>query len=234
MTNAPAAVVWDLDGTLVDSAPDIAAALNALLRENGLRALDEHRVRRMIGNGVAVLIQRGFAAHGHDRDDIPLRSLQARFMAIYEGCAVDRTRLFPGVFRALQRFSEAGVPQAVCTNKPQGIAEQVLSGLRIADYFRTVIGGDTLPRRKPDPMPLRVIMSGLGVKPGGTLLIGDSEVDLATARAAGARVALVPFGYSRSPVTTLGADFIICNLHDIAIPASLSFSSGDSTRRAQV
>ena len=234
MKRKPAAVVWDLDGTLVDSAPDIAAALNSLLEENGLQPLDEQRVRRMIGNGVAALIQRGFAEHGYDRDEIPIKTLQSRFMEIYETCAVDRTRLFPGVIEALQGFAEAGVPQAVCTNKPQGIAEQVLSGLGIADYFRLVIGGDTLPRRKPDPMPLRVAISGLDAQPGGTLMIGDSEVDMAAARAAGARVALVPFGYSRSPVTTLGADFIICNLRDIVIPASLSFGSGDSPRSAQL
>ena len=141
-----AAVVWDLDGTLVDSAADIATSLNRLLVENDLDALDENRIRNMIGEGVAVLIRRGFEAHGVTPDGGRLAQLVERFLVIYAEVATASTRLFPGARKALQSLSDAGLRQAICTNKPESITRQVLEGLDIAGYFDVVIGGDTLPR----------------------------------------------------------------------------------------
>lgn len=214
----PAAIVWDLDGTLVDSAPDITTALNALLIENGAAPLQQGGVRRMIGDGVPALIRRGFAVSRMDPDELCMASLQRRFMVIYEACAVAQTRLNPGVESALRRFATAGIPQGVCTNKPESVSRKILKELGIGTYLSTVIGGDTLPRRKPDPMPLLTAISALGATSAATLLIGDSAVDVATARAAGVRIGLVPFGYAGSPVATLGADFVIDKLQDFVFP----------------
>ena len=203
------AVVWDLDGTLVDSAADIAASLNRLLVENDLDALDEDRVRNMIGEGVAVLIRRGFEAHGVTPDGTRLERLVERFLVIYAEAATASTSLFPGAREALKTLSDAGLRQAICTNKPEAITRQVLDGLGIAEYFGVVVGGDTLPRNKPDPLPLRTVLAGLGVTPEQALMVGDSAIDVRMAHAAGVAVAFVSFGYGPEPPDSHRPDYRI-------------------------
>ncbi len=212
MSNQLAAIVWDLDGTLVDSAPDIASALNELLAESGLTTLDTDVVRTMIGNGVAKLIERGFAAAGQSVMDDDLRPMLSRFVTIYEGCATDLTRPYPGVTDALQQFHDAGIRQAVCTNKPEAASRKILDELQLAHYFDIVVGGDTLASRKPDPLPLRHCLESLGVKTSECLMIGDSAVDVATAKAINMRIGVVTHGYAREPAESLGADFLIEDL----------------------
>lgn len=210
-----AAVVWDLDGTLVDSATDIATSLNRLLGENELAALDDALIKNMIGEGVAVLIRRGFEAHGITPDGKRLESLVERFLVIYSEVATASTRLFPGAREALQSLSDAGLRQAICTNKPEAITRQVLAGLGIAECFDVVIGGDTLPRNKPDPLPLRTALEGLDVTPERSLMVGDSAIDVQTAHAAGVSVAFVTFGYGPGPSHPHKADYLIDDFADL-------------------
>ena len=210
-----AAVVWDLDGTLVDSATDIATSLNRLLGENELAALDDALIKNMIGEGVAVLIRRGFEAHGITPDGKRLESLVERFLVIYSEVATASTRLFPGAREALQSLSDAGLRQAICTNKPEAITRQVLAGLGIADCFDVVIGGDTLPRNKPDPLPLLTALEGLDVAPERSLMVGDSAIDVQTAHAAGVSIAFVTFGYGPGPSHPHKADYLIDDFADL-------------------
>jgi len=211
-----AAIVWDLDGTLVDSAADIAASLNRLLAEQDLAALGGDRIRSMIGQGVATLIRRGLAAHQVTPGDGRLDELVQRFLVIYSEVATESTRLFPGAREALRTLSAAGLRQAICTNKPEAITRQILAGLDIAEYFDVVIGGDTLPRNKPDPLPLRTALEGLGVLPEQALMVGDSAIDVVMAHAAGVNVAFVTFGYGPEPPDTHRADYRIDALSDLA------------------
>jgi len=227
VSSGAAAVVWDLDGTLVDSAADIATSLNRLLAENHLAALDKARIRNMIGEGVAVLIRRGFEEHDITPDGRRLEQLVERFLVIYSEVATASTRLFPGARKALQSLSDAGLRQAICTNKPEAITRQVLAGLDIASYFDVVIGGDTLPRNKPDPLPLRTALESLQATPERSLMVGDSAIDVQTAHAAGVGVAFVTFGYGPGPRHPHKADYLIDDFTDL--PAVVA---GHSTGQA--
>ncbi len=215
----PAAVVWDLDGTIIDSAPDLAAALNILLEEHGKAPICEANVRQMIGNGVAKLIERGFAESGVIVGAAELQSLQPRFMSIYTPRATELSRLYPGAQSAIQAFHESGVAQAVCTNKPELVSRAILHDMNLAQYFELVVGGDTFEHRKPHALPLQSCLSALGTNVESTLMIGDSAVDADTARAVGMTIGLVTHGYARQPVETLGADFLISDL--AALPNEL-------------
>lgn len=208
----PAAIVWDLDGTIIDSAPDLAAALNSLLEEHGKTPISEANVRQMIGNGVAKLIERGFAESGVTVGSAELQSLQPRFMSIYTPRASQLSELYPGAQSAIQAFHESGVAQAVCTNKPESVSREILNDMNLAQYFGLVVGGDSLEHRKPHPLPLQACLNALGTSVDSTLMIGDSAVDAETARAVGTTVGLVTHGYAREPIETLGADFLISDL----------------------
>ena len=215
-----AAVVWDLDGTLVDSAADIAASLNRLLAEEGLPALAGERIRGMIGEGVRTLIRRGLAAHQVTPADERLDDLVERFLVIYSEAATQSTRLFDGAREALQMLRDAGLRQGICTNKPEAITRQVLAGLGIADLFDVVVGGDTVPRNKPDPLPLRTALSGLDALPEQALMVGDSAIDVLTAHAAGVAVVFVTFGYGPEPPGSHSPDYRIDSLADL--PAAVA------------
>ena len=214
----PRAIVWDLDGTLIDSVRDIASSLNVLLGEYGLGPLDLADVRLMVGDGAASLIERGFAAC--DKPDLVDRSSLLRFLSIYAKHATDTTRLYPGAAEVLDTFADAGVRQGICTNKPEQIARQVMNGLDISRYFDVVVGGDTVPRKKPDPLPLQHALAGLGAGEDESLMIGDSAVDVATARAAGIRVVLVSNGYCNVSARSLRADLVVDDL--ALLPAALA------------
>lgn len=191
-------IVFDLDGTLVDSAPDLHAAVNLMLQEEALAPLDLARVRSFIGNGVAVLVQRAMAAHGEVVEGTRLADLEARFMAHYSRASSDLTRLFDGAGEAVKALSEQGYRLAICTNKPVAPTHQILQAFGLSPYFDVVIGGDSLPVRKPDPAPLRQAVADLGAFPA--LYVGDSEVDAETAVAAGVPLLLFTEGYRRKPL----------------------------------
>jgi phosphoglycolate phosphatase len=189
-------VVWDLDGTLADTAGDIARALDELLTELDLDPLGPGRARALIGHGARQLVYRGFADRGIELDNESLATRTARFIDIYASRPVGETRLYPGIASALERLAAAGVRQAVCTNKPAAISEVILETLGIRPHFACVTGGDTTARRKPDPAPLAFTVRALSLHVRDGLMIGDSQADAGAARAAGMRVAIVDYGYS--------------------------------------
>jgi phosphoglycolate phosphatase len=193
----PSLIVFDLDGTLIDSAADLAAAVNNMLAGYGCAPLSVPEVRRMIGDGVAMLVARALAARPCEQAD-PARAAQV-FMRHYESDATSLTTAFPGAGEALRALQAAGIPLAVCTNKPACITADILASLGLAKYFARVIGGDSLPFRKPDPRVLLALLETFAARPEGSLLVGDSEVDAATARSAGVPFVLMKHGYRRGP-----------------------------------
>jgi len=223
----PGPVVFDLDGTLVDSAPDLATALNRVLAENDLPGMAEAAVRPMIGEGAARLIERGFEAAGRPLAGGLTDELRRDFLDHYADCLTDRTLPFPGVVQALEQLAAEGLRMAVCTNKPAAMSETILERLGLARYFDALLGGDSLPVRKPDPAPLLAAIAGTGAGAARAVLIGDSDTDVATARAAGVGVVAVSFGYTRVPARDLGADAVIDHFDEL-IPAL----AGLSRRRA--
>jgi len=205
----PNAIVWDLDGTLVDSAPDLASALNTVLDKRGFFTHSIETVRTMIGNGVPKLVERGFNAVGVRPDAVQLDDLVAMFVKEYKACATDNTRPYPGIVEALREIHSMNIPMGVCTNKPEAFTRQILEGLGLSGYFSSVVGGDSTKARKPDPEPVLACLRGLLTEPASSLMIGDSVHDVHAAHAAGVTVGVVPWGYRSAPVEELGADFIL-------------------------
>jgi len=193
--------MFDLDGTLIDSAPDLAVAVNAMLAGYGREPLSTAEVRQMIGDGVAMLVARALAAR--DCRAANAADAERTFMRHYESAATALTTVFPGAARALQALRAGGVALAVCTNKPARIATDILDRLGLAGYFAQVLGGDSLPFRKPDPRVLQALLKAFAAGPEGSLLVGDSEVDAATARAAGVPFVLMKHGYRRGPAEAI-------------------------------
>jgi phosphoglycolate phosphatase len=197
----PALIMFDLDGTLIDSAPDLAVAVNSMLADHGCEPLPVAQVRRMVGDGVAKLVARALAA----RNCAPADPAAAErcFMRHYESGATSLTTVFPGVGEALRALRNAGIPLALCTNKPARITAGILASLGLAEYFTRVLGGDSLPFRKPDPRVLLVLLEAFAAGPQSSFLVGDSEVDAATARAAGVPFVLMKHGYRRGPAEAI-------------------------------
>ena len=208
----PSCIVWDLDGTLVDSAPDLATALNAVLDKRGFFTHSIDVVRTMIGNGVPKLVERGFNAVGMRLDPAQLDELVAMFVKEYKTCATEQTRPYPHIVETLEKIRGMNIPMGVCTNKPEAFTEQILEGLGLAKYFSSVVGGDTTSTRKPDPQPVLACLRGLVSEPVSSLMIGDSVHDVHAAHAAGVTVGVVPWGYRSAPVEELGADFVLRDL----------------------
>ncbi len=209
MPNAHISVVFDLDGTLIDSAPDLAGALNALLAEEDIAPVSVTDVRHMVGEGAVKLIERGLATVGRELGEDQVEPLRLRFLAHYEQMLTATTQPYPGVVDALELLATRGCPLAVCTNKPEGLSHEILAELDLARFFGAVIGGDTLPTRKPDPAPLAAAVGGAGGRLTRAVMVGDSSTDVCTARAAGVPIVLVSFGYTRIPPGDLGADALI-------------------------
>lgn len=218
-------VVWDLDGTLVDSAADIAWTLNSVFEEVDLPPVELARICEMIGDGVSTLVRRGFSAQGVELDSAMLAARLNRFIDIYSARPVGSAQLYPGIASALDRLRAAGIPQAVCTNKPAAISESVLEILDIRHYFTCVTGGDSTTRCKPDPLPLKFTAECLGRHTSDGILIGDSPADSGAARAAGMPVAIVDHGYSRVPLTSIDCDYRVSDVdafsrHIVSLPQS--------------
>lgn len=192
------AVIFDLDGTLVDSAPDIHAGVAALLEEEGFAPLSFASVRGFIGNGVPVLITRVMAALDLEPDAGRHADWSARFIERYEHDPGGLTRAYDGVEAALDAL---GLPLGLCTNKPEGPTRALLAQFGWAGRFAVLVGGDTLPVRKPDPAPLHEAVARIGG--GKVVFVGDSEVDAETAARAGVPFLLFTGGYRKTPVAEL-------------------------------
>ncbi len=198
-------LIFDLDGTLIDSAPDIHATANKVFTDKGLQPTPFSVVRDFIGNGVGVLVTRLLARQKQPSDEDLHAEMVADFIRNYEE-TIDLTTLYPGVAKALDKLSALGHPMAICTNKPEAPARTVLRHFDLLDHFSVVIGGDSLPQRKPDPAPLLAARSRLGVS--DALFVGDSEVDAETAAAAAIPLALYTRGYRKTSVEMLGARIV--------------------------
>lgn len=194
------AVIFDLDGTLIDSAPDIHAAANRVMQRHGFAPFSPQETRGFIGNGVPHFIRCCLTARGHGQDAALHARLVEAFMADYE-TAVTLTRAYAGVPEALSMLTSDGLALGVCTNKPERPTRAVLTHLGLAGHFHTVIGGDSLPVRKPDPAPLRATIRAIGARE--VLYIGDSEIDAETAERAGQRFVLYTEGYRKTPVNEI-------------------------------
>lgn len=211
----PVAIVWDLDGTLVESAPDLANALNIVLNEAGQHSHTVAKVRTMIGGGVPKLIERGFREAGTPIDEARRDSLVPRFMEIYSACATENTHLVPHAREVLEYYYHAGIKQGLCTNKPYSVTRLIVNALDISGYFGSIVGGDSTRVKKPHPLPLLTCLEELETRPEDAVMIGDSGADVGAARAAGVPIILVPDGYTGAPAVSLGADFVVGNLSDI-------------------
>jgi len=209
-------IVYDLDGTLADTAGDLMATLNAILAREGLKPLPIGNARSMIGAGARALIARGFAASGKTLDPQTLEALFGDFLAHYNAHIVDHTRLYPGVEQALDSLARLGWRQAVCTNKIEASAKLLLAKLGIAGRFDFICGQDTFGVAKPDAEPLIRTIAALGGARERAIMVGDSGADIKTARAAGVPVIAVDFGYSDVPVAELGPDRMISRFDELA------------------
>jgi phosphoglycolate phosphatase len=187
----PSFVVFDLDGTLVDSSVDLADAVNALLVELGRPPLPKRTIVGMVGEGANVLVRRALTAASLDPDT---PAALERFLAHYDPHLLDHTRPYPGIVDVLDTL-DGRVAMAVLTNKPVRATHLMLDGLGLQKYFRGIIGGDTSLGRKPAPAGLLHLAAGAGVEPARVLMVGDSAVDLATARNAGTRICLARYGF---------------------------------------
>lgn len=213
-------MVFDLDGTLVDTLPDIQHALNRVLSEEGLRTISYEQGRTFVGGGAHNLIEKAFTSIGAAGDDPRIDPAFDRFIEYYVAEPAVRSRLFPGVREALNLFRDAGVSMGVCTNKPYDITLLVLDQMGIADYFGdAVLGGDSLPVRKPHADHLLAVLRLLDVAESQAAMVGDSETDVASARNAGLPVIAVDFGYTALAPHELKADRVISHFDEL--PAAL-------------
>ncbi len=210
----PDALVLDLDGTLIDSAADLADAVNSLLAESGLESVSLDAVRGMIGDGLGMLAFRAFTAAGAPPERAEVPALAARLLQHYiDPARVPRTEVFPGVPETLSAFQVAGVKLGLCTNKAQAATELVLKKTGLTGYLDCVIGQDLAPRPKPDAAHVQAALDGLG-NPGHAVMVGDSMNDLIAGRAAGLPVVLVTYGYG-TPAALAEADATIANFADL-------------------
>lgn len=214
-----ATIAFDLDGTLVETAPDLIGSLNVVLGEERLPALPTEAARVLVGRGARVLIERGFAAAGEPLPAERVPGLVARFIEIYRGRIASESRPFPGVEAALDALSNAGAILCVCTNKPTGLSEQLLDALEMRRRFASVIGADAAPKPKPDASHLLHAIATAGGDPARALMVGDSRADADAARAAAVPCVLVPFGYTDTPAHELGADLVIDCFDDLPAAA---------------
>jgi phosphoglycolate phosphatase len=216
-----AAIAFDLDGTLLDTIHDLAAATNALLEELGDSPLPKETIRTLVGKGIPNLLRRALAiareVPAEAIDDETLADALARYPRHYTSVLGRETRAYPGMREGLDRLSAMGFPLAIITNKAHRFVAPHLEHAGIAECFSLVIGGDSLPTRKPQPGPLLHCAQALGITPQRLLMVGDSVNDVAAARAAGCPVLVLPYGYNEGmPVQNLDADGIVPSLSAVA------------------
>jgi len=200
-------LLFDLDGTLVDSVPDLTLALNQVLGEHGYKPLTPAEVAPMVGDGVPALVERAFAARGGGIAEAA--SALPRYIAVYEANATNLTRPYPGVPETLAFLRNRGYRTAVCTNKLQQASETVLSGLGLVGLFDGVAGGDRYKVKKPDKGHLLGLIAELGGDAQRAVMIGDSENDAAAAHAAALPLIIMSYGYARTDPAMLGTDAVL-------------------------
>lgn len=217
-------IVFDLDGTLIDTAPDLVDTLNVVFAREGLPPVPYEPARAMIGGGARAMIARGLEIGGRVLDPKKVESLFVDFIAHYTDHIADRSRPFPGLIDALDDLTARGCRLAVCTNKLERLSLSLLRALKLDERFATICGQDTFGVQKPDPEVLRRTIAAAGGDPRRAIMIGDSVTDIRTARAAGVPVIAVDFGYTERPIGEYGPDCIISHYSQLpgAIAAIIS------------
>jgi phosphoglycolate phosphatase len=208
-------LVFDLDGTLADTAIDLIGTLNVLMKRMGAPEVPVDRARDVVGAGARAMIQRGLALGGRTVSDSDIETLFQEFLVHYAENIAVKTELYPGVRAVLDRLALAGYRLAVCTNKPEEHSIRLLAALGVADRFGSICGRDTFAYAKPDPRHLTLTVEKAGGDPGHAIMIGDSRTDVDTARAAGLPVIAVSFGYTDTPVEKLGPDRIVDHFDEL-------------------
>ena len=203
------AVVFDLDGTLVDTAPDLTRATNHVLALYGRRPVSNIDVRGMVGLGGRALIRRGFAATGDPVEEGQIEKLFRLFLEFYAANIAIESTVYPGTKQLLDLCRERGIRLGICTNKPEALSRALIGGLGLSGYFGAIVGMDTISIAKPDPRIYGETLRRLDMNGGRTVMIGDSETDVLTARAAGVPMIAVTFGYTPKPVKEFGPDYLV-------------------------
>jgi phosphoglycolate phosphatase len=230
MTLRAPTLVFDLDGTLADTARDLIATLNILLQREGLPPVGLEAARYLVGAGARALIERGFTLSGAPLNAQEADRLVEEFLDYYESHIADETRLFPGVESALKRFSDAGFILAICTNKPEGLARLLLEKLSAAEYFSAICGRGSFEMHKPDPRMLHLTIEAAGGDPARAIMVGDSKTDIDTAKNAGAPIIAVDFGYTDTPIDRLGPDRVISHFDELWEAAHALLGASPSLR----
>lgn len=209
------AVIFDLDGTLIDSLPDVLGALNPVLVDAGRRAITIDEGRLMVGGGAEPLIERAFALTGDPVVPADIPVYIRAFAENYQAVPAKLTTVFDGVVAALEELAARGYALGICTNKPHESAQTVLRAVGLDRHFASCIGKAALPFNKPDRRHYDAVAGALSTAPENSLYIGDSETDVETARNAGVPIILVPFGYSKKPASELGGDRLIAHFSEL-------------------
>ena len=215
MNYTPGPVIFDLDGTLLDTAPDLASALNTLLEEEGCQSLPLSLVRAMVGRGAVHMIKQGLAQAGLPIEGTLPEHMRSRFLDHYRNRYIEQTVPFPGAVKALIQLKEMGHPLAVCTNKSHEMSVSILDGLKLSHFFAGIIGGDSLAQAKPDPAPIHAAIKLTGGAKNTAVVVGDSITDILAARAAGVPAVAVSFGYTEIAPHDLGADAVIDHFDEL-------------------
>ncbi len=209
-------VIFDLDGTLIDSIPDVVGSLNAVLRSAGRREISVAEGRLMVGGGAEPLLDRAFRATGDPANGAEIGAGVAAFLEEYKSRPALETTIYPGAEAALDELASAGYALGICTNKPHQMALTVLDALNLTDRFACSIGKGAFDYHKPDRRHYDAVATGMGIEARETVYIGDSSTDVETARAANVPVVVVTFGYNAAPVETLGADRLIDSFSELS------------------
>ncbi len=212
----PEALLFDLDGTLIDSVPDLASAVDHTLKSADLPVAGEALVRGWVGNGARKLLARALEHCCGRADEAELDRLLPVFFEVYEQCCAEHTVAYAGVETALQHWHQAGIRLACVTNKPERFALKIIRHFAWAEWMPVVLGGDSLAQKKPSPEPLWEACRRLGVAPTGAIMVGDSVNDVQAARAAGMPVIAVPYGYNYgSDIREAGPDLVVSQLDEL-------------------
>jgi phosphoglycolate phosphatase len=212
-------VAFDLDGTLVDTAPDLIGTLNVILGEHGHTGLPLASARVLVGHGARVMLARGFAAAGETLAPAEMDRLFDRFIDLYLARIARESRPFPGALAAMDALEAAGARLAICTNKPTGLSLALLDALDITQRFAAVMGPDTAGAAKPDPRHLLTVIAAAGGTPGRAVMVGDARTDTDAAKAARVPVIAVSFGYSDIPPIDLAPDILIDHFDELPAAA---------------
>jgi phosphoglycolate phosphatase len=208
-------IVFDLDGTLIDTAPDLIATLNVVLTKEGLPPVPYDQARMLIGGGAKVMLARGLATDGRDTSPAQLDKLFVDFINHYSAHSADHSRPFPELEQTLDQLSDDGFKLAVCTNKLEGLSRKLLEALNLTSRFAFICGQDTFGAPKPNPETLRKTIAAASGDTSAAFMVGDSETDVAAARAAGIPIIAVDFGYTPRPIVEFRPDRVISRFSEL-------------------